>query len=341
MPNSVSKDSAEGPVQASEQPRAMRGRRSESDSRRLDEAARAGWLYYIAGNTQDEIAAKLGVSRQSAQRLVSLAVSAGLVKVRLDHPIARCLALAKGLTTRYGLVLAEVVPTDPDSSSGTLGLAEATAAEMERRLQSLSPIIMAVGTGRTLKAAVDQLPTMHCPQHRIVSLTGNIASDGSASFYNVIFGMAEAVRARHYPMPLPVIATSCEERDLLHQQKTVRNTLALAAQATVCCVGIGGLGERAPLLEDGFITARELAGLRHAGAVGEIIGWAFDRRGRLIEGLTNARVASAPMPSIAAAEVIGIAKGLDKLAAISGALAGSLINGLITDEQTAEALLAD
>ena len=61
--------------------------RSGREADRLDDAARAGWLYYVAGKTQDEIARKLGVSRQSAQRLVSLAVSEGLVQVRLDHPI--------------------------------------------------------------------------------------------------------------------------------------------------------------------------------------------------------------------------------------------------------------
>lgn len=46
-----------------------------SRDRKLDLAARAAWLYYIASNTQDEIAAKLDVSRQVAQRLVALAVS--------------------------------------------------------------------------------------------------------------------------------------------------------------------------------------------------------------------------------------------------------------------------
>ena len=64
---------------------------------KLDDAARAGWLYYVAGNTQDEIAQKLGVSRQTAQRLVSMAVSERLIKVRLDHPIARCMELAARL----------------------------------------------------------------------------------------------------------------------------------------------------------------------------------------------------------------------------------------------------
>ena len=314
-------------------------RRAAAEIRRLDDAARAGWLYYVAGNTQEEIASKLGVSRQTAQRLVSLAMSAGLVKVRLDHPIARCLDLGAQLTGRFGLAHVEVVPSDPASTSTTLGVANAAAAEMERRLRAVPPVIMAVGTGRTLKAAIDLLPAMECPQHRIVSLTGNVAPDGSAAFYNVIFSMANAVKARHFPMPLSVIAASREERELLHQQRTVRGTLALAAQAHVAFLGIGDLSERPPLLVDGFITKFELKALRQAGAVGELLGWAYDRDGSLIEGLTNERVASAPIPSIDTCQVIGLAKGSAKLAAIRGALAGSLLNGLITDEATAEALL--
>ncbi len=134
----------------------MRQRKANGDNR-LDDAARAGWLYYIAGNTQDEIAAKLGISRQSAQRLVSLAVSEGLIKVRLDHPLANCLELGVQLRERFGLALCEVVPTDPASDSTTLGVADAAAAEMERRLKSPETKIMAIGTGRTLKAA-SELP---------------------------------------------------------------------------------------------------------------------------------------------------------------------------------------
>lgn len=318
---------------------ATSSRRNDLSARRIDEAARAGWFYYVAGNTQEEIAAKLGVSRQAAQRLVSLAMSLKLVKVRLDHPIARCLDLAKGLADRFGLAFTEVVPSDPASTSTTLGVAEAAAAEMERWLKSADPIVLAIGTGRTLKATVEHLPAMECPQHRIVSLTGNIAPDGSAAFYNVIFSMAGAVKARHFPMPMPVIASSREERELLHKQRTIRSILALAAQANVAFVGIGDFGERPPLLEDGFITPTELVALRRAGAVGEILGWAFDRHGALIKGLTNERVATAPMPPVTTSVVIGLAKGLHKQQAIAAALAGRMISGLVTDETTAEALL--
>ncbi len=58
---------------------------------------------------------------------------------------------------------------------------------------------MAIGTGRTLKAAIEQLPPMDCPQHKVVSLTGNISPDGSAAFYNVIFTMADRIKARSFP----------------------------------------------------------------------------------------------------------------------------------------------
>ena len=103
--------------------------RVDSSSNRLDDAARAGWLYYVAGNTQEEIASKLGISRQSAQRLVSLSVSEGLIKVRLDHPIGRCMDLAARLKTRFALDLVEVVPSDPTSESSTIGVAEAAVLE--------------------------------------------------------------------------------------------------------------------------------------------------------------------------------------------------------------------
>ncbi len=313
--------------------------RQDNSANRLDDAARAGWLYYVAGNTQEEIAAKMGISRQSAQRLVSLSVSEGLIKVRLDHPIGHCLDLAERLRTRYALDHCEVVPSDPASNSTTIGVAEAAAAEIERWLRAPEPIVMAIGTGRTLKAAIEQLQPMECPHHKVVSLTGNIAPDGSAAFYNVIFNVADTVKARSFPMPLPVIASSARERELLHTQPMIASTLALAATANITFVGIGHLGTNAPLLVDGFITEAEHKTLQKAGAAGEICGWCFDAEGRLIEGPTNERVASAPIPSREKGLVIAIAIGDAKAAAIRAALSRRLANGLITNERTAELLL--
>lgn len=306
---------------------------------RLDDAARAGWLYYIAGRTQDEIAAEMGVSRQAAQRLVSLAVDARLVRVWMDHPIATCLELAARLRDRFGLRQAEVTPSSPGEEGGTTGLGEAGAAEILRWLRRTEPIVVAVGTGRTLKAAVDNLPPIQASQHRIVSLTGNIAPDGSAAYYNVIFSMAEAVEARHFPMPLPVFVASPEERDMLHGLSLIRTTLDLAAAADVAFVGVGEMDDAAPLCVDGFLTRAELAELQSAGAAGEICGWVFDASGRLLDHPVNRRTASAPLPPREGATVMALAKGRRKQAALRAALSGGIVNALVTDEATAEALL--
>ena len=314
-------------------------RKSDQDGLRLDEAARAGWLYYVAGNTQDEIARKLGISRQAAQRLVSLAISERLIKVRLDHPIARCMELAAALKLRYDLRFCEVAPTDPASTSSTLGIAQVAAAEFERWLRRSEPAIIGIGTGRTMRAVADQLPAMECPQHKLVALVGTTKTDGSASFYDVIIRVSDSVRAPHYPMPLPVIARSVEERELLTSLASVKSLFDLVERTDVSFVGVGAVGELGrpgagrhhhPTGSRGFAPARRgrrdhRLGVRFAGKV-------------LAEG-TNERVASAPLRRADNRLVIGVAMGPSRRAPVRGALAGRLISGLVTDEATAEHLL--
>ena len=311
-----------------------------TEATRLDDAARAGWLYYVAGNTQDEIARKLGVSRQSAQRLVAMAVTERLVKVRIDHPIGRCMDLARQLSDRFNLTVAEVVPSDPDAPELLTGVAIAAAAVLERVLRSEEPRIIALGTGRALKATVEQLSAMTCPQHRIVSRLGNMMSDGSATPYNAVVRMADRVGARHYPYPLPVLARDSAELTVLHAQEAVRSTLSLCAEADITLVGIGQIGPRAPLVVDGSLSVAEAEALTRAGATGEITSWIYDRDGRVMDCAYNTRVASAPVGRAGDRPMIAVAVGQGKVAAIRAALRGRLVNGLITSEATAEAILS-
>ncbi len=310
------------------------------ETTRLDDAARAGWLYYVAGNTQDEIARKLGVSRQSAQRLVAMAISERLVKVRLDHPIGRCMDLAGTLSERFGLRQCDVVPSDPEAPQLLTGVAIAAAAELERCLKSAEPRIIALGTGRALKATVEQLPRMGCPQHSIVSLLGNMMSDGSATPYNAVISMAERVGAKHYPYPLPVLARDANELKTLHGQEPVRNTMVLCGNADLTLVGVGQIDMTAPLFIDGFVPESELHELEAAGASGEITSWVYDANGQLIDCAFNDRVASAPLPKAADRAVVAVAVGDAKVTALLAALRGHLINGLITNEATAESLIS-
>jgi DNA-binding transcriptional regulator LsrR (DeoR family) len=311
----------------------------KAEKSRLDDAARAGWLYFIAGNTQDEIAKKLNVSRPTAQRLVSLALSERLITFRLDHPIAACMELGARLADRFDLAFCEVVPADPGSDDLVLGVADSAAAFLEQKLSAAEPITVAIGTGRTLRAAVERMPRMVCHQHKLVSLVGHISMKGSASFYDVLARLSDLTDAPHYPLPLPVVVPSRHQREQLQMLEPVMRVLDLGRSADVSVVGIGRMDESAPLNIDGFISDSELAELRRLGAVGEVTGWAFDARGRIIEGGTNERLTSVPREIPATRLTVGVAQGTGKVLSIHAALKGRVVNGLITNETTARSLL--
>lgn len=314
--------------------------RIDTDPTPLDDAARAGWLYYVGGKTQDQIAQELGVSRQRAQRLVSKAMADGLIHVRLNHRIGACMDLEQALRDRFDLSQCRVAPGLGQGGDPSRAIAAAAAAELERVLRMPEPQVIAFGTGRALRSMAEQFSPMgECP-HRIVSLLGNIAPDGSATLYDVISRIAEKLNATYFPMPVPVISDTAEERAFFMRLRPVRAVYDLAMRADVTFVGIGQMGPDAPLALDGFLSAAELAQLQALGAAGEIVSWVYDREGNYIEIPRNALIGGVQVKPRQTQPVIGVAAGPRKIDAIRAALLGRIINGLVTDEPTAIALLA-
>jgi DNA-binding transcriptional regulator LsrR (DeoR family) len=248
--------------------------------------------------------------------------------------------LAARLTDMFRLRACEVVPTDPAWPVGVAGIAERAASLLESTLRSEKPTIIAIGTGRAMRAAVEQVRPMDCPDHQLVSLVGNISPDGSATFFDTVARLADITKAPHYPMPLPLLMSSEAERDHMVKIGPVKRVHALAAKADLRLVGVGQMDKNAQVHVDGFISQEELLELMRLGAVGELTGWAFDADGQFLRGGTNRRLTSIRHPVPAAALTVAAAVGPAKVPAISAALKGRLINGLITDEATAKALLA-
>jgi DNA-binding transcriptional regulator LsrR (DeoR family) len=103
---------------------------SPRQEEKLEIAVRAAWLYHVAGNTQNEIARKLRISRPTAQRLVAFALERGLVKVRVNHKVASCLELAIALRQQYNLTVCDVIPVNADSADQILRKIAVEAAEV-------------------------------------------------------------------------------------------------------------------------------------------------------------------------------------------------------------------
>ncbi|MEJ5022004.1 sugar-binding domain-containing protein [Ochrobactrum vermis] len=312
---------------------------ADNEKPKLDDAARAGWLYYIAGKTQDEIAQMLGVSRPTAQRFVSQCRSEGLITFRMNHPIADCMELSSRLTDKFELVYCEVVPSEGTWPDVSTAVPEAAAVLIERQLRSRSAIVMAVGTGRTMRATVQRVSPLNGSIHRLVSLVGHIGIDGSASPFDALIKLSETVNAQHFPLLLPLYLPSSEERDVLLSIEPVRRVHELATTADLWLTGISDLLAGSPLSKEGFLNRDELFELNRLGAVGEICGWAFDAEGRILDGATNLRITSvAPQIGVTRPRIC-VASGERKLAPLKAALHGRIINGLITDEDTAKRLL--
>lgn len=307
---------------------------------KLDLATRAAWLYYVAGDTQNEIAEKLQVSRPVAQRLVAFAVEKNLIRVRVEHRLADCLTLADRLSKRYGLAMCEVVPVDDDSPDAIdRKLAVAGAQVMERYLSADKPMVVAVSSGRTLKAAVDQLGELDRPQHRLVSMVGAIAQDGSSNRYDVALHISEKTGGKHFLLPAPLIADNEAERAQWCNHRLYRIVEALTGTADVAFVGIGDIGPKCPLHVDGFITAEEVDELMRRGAVAEMLGLPIDGEGKRVDSPTGRRVTSVPLESPPKRPTIAFAGGERKHQAVLAALKGGWLSGLVTDEACARAVL--
>jgi DNA-binding transcriptional regulator LsrR (DeoR family) len=93
------------------------------------------------------------------------------------------------------------------------------------------------------------------------------------------------------------------------------------------------------LLQDGFVSRAELTEMQAAGATGEVAGWVFDSEGNYLDVGTNRRTGGVRVVPGPGPPAIGIAAGASKVPAIRGALKSRIINGLVTDEPTAQALL--
>jgi DNA-binding transcriptional regulator LsrR (DeoR family) len=89
-----------------------------------------------------------------------------------------------------------------------------------------------------------------------------------------------------------------------------------------------------------MIEPEDFEAARRAGGIAEILGHIIGHDGRLVECAIAARTLSMPARDIGARDTIAIAGGRSKIEAIRAVLASGLITGLITDERTANALVA-
>ncbi len=315
--------------------------RRTKPSRTDDEAslsARAAWLYFSGGMTQGEIAKRLGVPSTKAHRLVARATREGLVRVFVDASVSDCVALEEAMTERYGLTYCRVAPDLDEGPLPLKALGLAGARFLRNALESGDHEVIGVGHGRTIGAMVDQLPSLQVKNTRIVSLLGGLTRRYAANPYDVIHRIAERTGAEAYMLPVPLYANTVEDKAVLLAQVGVADVIEMWDRATLMLTGVGEVAPAAHLFEEGLVDPADQQALQAANAVGEVLGHYFDSDGAPVLNAMESRVMSPDIEAIRGRNMVAIAGGVNKAAAIGAALRSGLIKGLITDESTARRL---
>jgi len=302
-------------------------------------AARAAWMSFIGGYTQEEIAQKLGLSRVKINRLIAEATAAGLVRVFVEGTAAECVALEDRIATHWKLDFCSVSPTLGDGPLPLRTLAAAGAHYLHGVLERGEAKLIGIGHGRTLDAVVKYLPRVVRPNVRFVSLLGSLTRHAAANPFDVIHRLAEVTGAECYFMPAPFFADSVADKKVLLGQKGLKDVFSLARAAELHVVGIGEIGAHAHMLSTGMITEAESREVKQVGAVGELLGRFLDKNGRAVDAELNDRAVAIKLEEIKGKPVVAIAGGEDKPQAIKAVLESRVIKGLITDEATAKAIV--
>jgi DNA-binding transcriptional regulator LsrR (DeoR family) len=201
--------------------------------------------------------------------------------------------------------------------------------------------VIGVGHGRTLAAVVEQMPQTPARGVQFVSLLGGLTRKFAANPFDVIHRLAERTGAEAYLLPVPVFANSVADKAVLMQQYGIADVFALARKASLLIVGIGQVSGDGFLVSSGMIKPDELVELERVGACADLLGHFFGTDGRILDIDLSARATSMSAADLAKHRIVAIAGGTAKVAALRAVLRSGVLQGLITDEATAQALATD
>jgi len=303
-------------------------------------------FYYEHELTQSQISERLRLSRQKVQRLLKEAHQAGIVQITIRPVIGAFPELERNLEDRFGLQEAVVIETtDFDDQFVVAREVGVGAADYLRRVvQSQDSIVISWGgsllglvnalSGGSRRADLDGI--------RVIQGLGGLGDPNKeVHAADLTRRLAQVFGGEAVLLPTPAVAGTRKARDTYIEDPFVSNVLEQAQSANLAVMGIGAPRLDSILMREGrIVTEQDMETLKNNGAVGDINLRFFDENGKLVQSNFDRRVIGLTLDEIKRIErVIGVAGGAAKVSAIRGALAGRLVDVLVTDQITAQQVL--
>ena len=293
---------------------------------------RASRLYYELGQTQERIAALLGVTRPQVSRLLKQARAQGIVEIRIVDRTSEPSASGHWLRDRFGLRAVHVAPTIAGPEDLTRRSIGRLAAQVVRSAVR-DGTVLGVGDGASVSATADAIADDEAnAAATVVPLCGGYwFGDAAREPFRRI---AEALGATAQGLLAPGLVDDAATKQSLYAHAGIRTVLELWERLDVALFGIGARAWSEAAL--GPDVARKLD---DGGAVGEVLIAPFDADGGFVCDTLRDRVIAFDARQLARVPVtIGVAGGPAKVVPILGALRAGIVNTLVTDASTAEAV---
>jgi len=297
-------------------------------------------LHFVEGMKQSDIAETLNLSTSKVNRLITQGRSLGMIKIAIESPFQSLVDLESGLVKSTALDNAVVTPTisgNPDTTLQQVGRAAAN-----HLLETIRDgDVIAITGGKAVSAVAEHIQPERKFDVTVVPLTGGVQGKFYTDVNHLATRIAERLGGKAMLVHAPLFAESREQRDMLLQMNSIREVFDLARSAAVALVGVGSItvpGSSYYDLHPMPNPDREL--LVKSGVIGEFLAHLIGRDGSLADYPLNSRlVALNPADLDRCPRTIGVAAGLEKVDPIQAVLNGGLLNSLIVDEETANAVL--
>ncbi|MGR3766594.1 sugar-binding transcriptional regulator [Pseudooceanicola nanhaiensis] len=300
----------------------------------------AAWLYYVDELTQAEVAARLGVSRASIANYLQEARRSGRVTIRVDSATVARTELSKALAQRFSLTAATVVPSLPGRSADQ----RVGAAGARLLADVLEPgDTVGVAWGRTILAMARAAEASRVPNLTIVQVSGSSASSADFSPELCTTLLANQLGAHCVNLHAPAVLSSRDLRERLLAEPSLQRQFAQIRSATKVLFGVGEIGPKSTFAQSEMLDPAVLIRIQSEGrAKGVIIGRLIDAAGDPVPcpiddgivGISLADLKTLPFRMC-------LAGGPAKREAILATLAGGYATHLVTDSETATALLEE
>ena len=299
----------------------------------------AARLYYLDGLAQCEVARFVKVSQAKVSRLLAAARERGIVRITVAEYEPRNHALESRLRKRFGLHAVAVIKTLEGAATGDARrvVGHFGAPFVSGLLPPRS--VVAIAGGRTIRELVQLLPEDKGRHLTVIQAMGSIDSTiGPEDALELVRILARRSGGHFQTLNTPAFVPDRKTRDALLALAQIRSVREQMARADVAIVGVGTLTDSAFVARN-VLSARDLQGLAANGAVGEICGRFYDQNGRECVSPWRDRVLSIDLEQLRRIpQVIGVVAGGDRSAAISAAIRGGLLKGLVVDEHLARLL---